>query len=151
MNELDQAIKAATERLPSMTQEQLEQLSLNVRAILAAYRSLRSQGELPESAVKAMTDVVDDRLMAQIVQDLKSAGNTVPGWMPPPKPDLEAVLKPEEPKDETPSWQRSEKPRGWVDPPSLSNPPGVEICDRLMDVQDALDKRNLERRLRGDG
>jgi hypothetical protein len=29
---------------------------------------------------------------------------------------------------------------GWVDPPKLVPPPGIDILDRLMDHQDALDR-----------
>jgi hypothetical protein len=36
---------------------------------------------------------------------------------------------------------------GWAEPNPLSAPPGVPIMDRLMDMQDAIDKRDLERRL----
>jgi hypothetical protein len=32
----------------------------------------------------------------------------------------------------------------------LGSPPGVAICDQMMDVQDQLDKRDLERRLKGE-
>jgi hypothetical protein len=36
---------------------------------------------------------------------------------------------------------------GWVEPNPLSAPPGVPIMDRLMDMQDAIDRADLERRL----
>jgi predicted XRE-type DNA-binding protein len=36
---------------------------------------------------------------------------------------------------------------GWQEPNPLSAPPGVPIMDRLMDMQDAIDKADLERRL----
>jgi hypothetical protein len=36
---------------------------------------------------------------------------------------------------------------GWAEPNPLSAPPGVQIMDRLMDMQDAIDKRDLARRL----
>lgn len=37
---------------------------------------------------------------------------------------------------------------GWQDPQPHGLPPGVSACDRLMDMQDVLDRRDLERRLR---
>jgi ribosomal protein L29 len=40
---------------------------------------------------------------------------------------------------------------GWVEPNPLSAPPGVPIMDRLMDMQDAIDKADLQRRLAGAG
>lgn len=41
--------------------------------------------------------------------------------------------------------------RGWVDPPKLADwrPPGINIIDRMLDQQDALDRRDLERKLGG--
>jgi hypothetical protein len=41
------------------------------------------------------------------------------------------------------------QPLGWREPTPLGPPPGTEFCDRLMDHQDKLDRRDLERRLRG--
>jgi hypothetical protein len=37
---------------------------------------------------------------------------------------------------------------GWVDPPAVSNwkPPGLAVMDRMMDVQDALDRAERTRR-----
>jgi hypothetical protein len=44
-------------------------------------------------------------------------------------------------------------PKGWVDPVPLSSPPGVVLCDRMMDAQDRRDRADLidaeiKRRLR---
>jgi hypothetical protein len=36
---------------------------------------------------------------------------------------------------------------GWVEPNPLAQPPGVPIMDRLMDMQDKIDKADLQRRL----
>jgi hypothetical protein len=36
---------------------------------------------------------------------------------------------------------------GWQEPNPLGAPPGVALADRLMDMQDAIDKADLQRRL----
>jgi hypothetical protein len=77
-----------------------------------------------------MTDVVDDKLAREIVSDLRSGVGEPGGFLGP-----ETVAK--------------EKGSGWQAPSPLESPPGVAICDQMMDVQDALDKRDLEKRLRG--
>jgi hypothetical protein len=43
--------------------------------------------------------------------------------------------------------------RGWVEPPKVADwrAPGLEIMDRMMDQQDALDRAERERKLRGGG
>ena len=38
---------------------------------------------------------------------------------------------------------------GWNDPLPLSNPPGVNLADRLMDQQDQIDRIRRERMLKG--
>ena len=37
--------------------------------------------------------------------------------------------------------------KGWITPAPLESPPGVKIIDQMMDVQDALDKRDLAKKL----
>src|SRR5262245_49822191 len=61
-----------------MSKEQLEKLLEIIRAMKAQ----DAASALPKSAVKAMTDVVDDKLMRDIVQDLRS-GPGAPGWIKP--------------------------------------------------------------------
>jgi hypothetical protein len=36
---------------------------------------------------------------------------------------------------------------GWAEPNPLTPPPGVELCDRIMDMADRQDRADLERRL----
>ena len=84
--------------------------------------------QMPASAVKAMVDVVPD--MRGIVEEQRH-GRSEPGFFPP-----SPAKKPEE-------------KRGPPREIPLGPPSGVAICDQMMDVQDALDKRDLERRLRG--
>jgi hypothetical protein len=43
------------------------------------------------------------------------------------------------------------KGTGWATPQPLGPPEGIALCDRMMDVQDALDRRERERKLRGEG
>jgi hypothetical protein len=40
-----------------------------------------------------------------------------------------------------------ERGSGWVEPRPLESPAGVAICDRLVDVQDALDRAELSERI----
>src|SRR5262249_16906232 len=42
----------------------------------------------------------------------------------------------------------AEKGTGWLKGTPIEPPPGVEILDRVMDVQDALDRRERERQLK---
>jgi|SRR6188472_4320189 hypothetical protein len=70
---------------------------------------------------------VDDNLVRDLVADFRhgpSAPSSLTEAKPEPSPARVAV--------ETP----------------LAPPSGVAVCDRLVDVQDALDRRELERKLR---
>jgi hypothetical protein len=111
--------------LAAMSQEQLAKLLALIREAKAMFGS----GVMPQSAIKAMTDVVDDKLAREIVADLKG-GRAEPGFLPP---------------DGSPPKERGS---GWQKPVPLSNPPGVAICDQLMDAQDAIDRAE---RMRGFG
>lgn len=57
-------------------------------------------------------------------------------------------LLPQGPKG--PSAPQGEAPKGWQEPTPLGPPPGVALCDRMVDAQDALDRKELERKLRGE-
>jgi hypothetical protein len=85
---------------------------------------------LPASAVKAMCDVVPD--FRGIAQEQKH-GMGEPGG-------FGAIAKPS---------AAVERGTGWAKAVKLEPPPGVAHCDRMMDVQDGLDKRELEKRLKG--
>jgi hypothetical protein len=39
---------------------------------------------------------------------------------------------------------------GWISPKPLEPPPGVKQLDRIMDAQDAADRRELAKRLKGE-
>jgi hypothetical protein len=84
---------------------------------------------MPASAVQAMVEVVPD--MRAIVEEQRHGRSEPGGFLGPEK----TVAK--------------EKGSGWQAPSPLESPPGVAICDQMMDVQDALDKRDLEKRLGG--
>jgi hypothetical protein len=75
---------------------------------------------MPPSAVRAMVDVVGDGLAAQIAGDALK------------KSELKPPIAEERPKG-----------TGWVEASPLRSPSGVDICDRLMDVQDLRDKAEL--------
>jgi hypothetical protein len=113
-----------------LTKEELEKLALSsedlekLLGLVSQYRAelrAKSMG-LPQSAVTAMTEVVGDKLMKDIVSDLRS-GTGTPGWLPePPKPSLEELNKPDEPKDTTPTWQKPQT--SWRNPnPNSLEPP----------------------------
>lgn len=43
-----------------------------------------------------------------------------------------------------------ERGSGWLEPAKLESPPGLRYVDQQIDVQDAIDKRDLARRLGGE-
>jgi hypothetical protein len=92
------------------------------------------QMRMPPNAVKAMTAVVPEMRDRSKLPDTRRASYPEPGGFGPPKTGSEPV-----------------KPRGsgWVEPRPLEPPSGVKICDQMMDVQDAIDKAELKRRLGG--
>jgi hypothetical protein len=87
---------------------------------------------LPASAAQAM---------AAIVPDAKDVGGFDPhAWAQTKVAERGGFGAPEK-------REPVEKKLAWLNRTPLSSPPGVKICDQMMDVQDALDKRDLERRL----
>jgi hypothetical protein len=46
-----------------------------------------------------------------------------------------------------PSQPQVKRGSGWVDPNPLTQPPGISLLDKLVDMQDAIDKRDLAQRL----
>ena len=109
------------DNLAAMPREELERWLVLIREALTLYGNKGGMG-MSESAVKAMTDVVDDKQMQAIVAEQK-AGRSEPGWLKPPPPK-----KPEE--------QRS----GPVNPPPLEGRSDIKWVDQMCDVQDALDR-----------
>ena len=84
---------------------------------------------LPASAVQAMVDVVPD--MRAIVEEQRHGRSEPGGFLGPEKP------------------RAKERGSGWINPTPLTPPSGVEHCDRIADHFAALDKRELEKRLKG--
>jgi hypothetical protein len=96
-------------------------------------RELKSgpMGCMPQSAIDDLAKAVPDTLVRDIVNDNRK-GPSVPGWLPPEKPG--------EPVKNT---------GGWVKPNELGTPSGTKYIDQMCDVQDAIDRRELERKLGG--
>jgi hypothetical protein len=46
--------------------------------------------------------------------------------------------------------EEGEPGTGWIKETPLRPPEGVEWCDRLVDVQDAIDRREREKKLKGE-
>jgi hypothetical protein len=113
---------------PHMDREQLEGLSGLVRDL----KAVEGAAVMPQSAIEDMAKAVPDKLVREVVSDLRG-GRVEPGWLPPTK---------------SPPIPRG---TGWVKPLEHGSPSGQRYVDQMMDVQDALDKRDLERRLRGGG
>jgi hypothetical protein len=109
------------ELLETLPKEMLEQLMEWVKIEKA-----RAAGWMPQSAVTAMTDVVGDQQMRDIVRDLRKLPERS-GFLP------------------AAGGPPAEGRKSYIARPELEPPPGVKICDQMMDVQDALDKRDLER------
>jgi hypothetical protein len=105
---------------------------------------------MPASAVKPMVDVVrdpeDQKYNPQAWAQTKVGEPG--GFLGPEKKPLEEALTPDKPKSEGPEYLKPERPRGWRNPTPLGPPSGVAIIDQMVDVQDALDKRELQNRLR---
>jgi hypothetical protein len=92
---------------------------------------------LPPSAAKAMAAVVPDLPKGGGFNAHAHAQTKVgvpSGFGEPPKSGTAKLV---------------ERGSGWVEPRPLEPPSGVKICDQMMDVQDARDKAELKRRLRG--
>jgi hypothetical protein len=116
--------KAGLERL---SPEDLVRLQALIREALTLYGT---KGCMPQSAIDNLVKAVPDKLCQEIVRDLRS-GRAEPGFLPP---------------DSSPPKERGS---GWQKPTELGTPPGIKYVDQLVDVQDAIDKRDLEKRLRG--
>jgi hypothetical protein len=108
--------------LETLPKEMLEQLME-----LMKIEKARAAGWMPQSAVTAMTDVVGDQQMADIVNDLRKLPERS-GFLPP-------------------TGAPTEGRKSYIERPPLEPPPGIKYIDQALDVQDALDKRDLERRL----
>jgi hypothetical protein len=88
----------------------------------------RQRAAARNPGMMAVVEAVDTKTMQAIVAENRGSGIPAPSSL---------ATSPG-------AWQ-PELPRGtgWIDPLPLRSPPGVDILDRMMDVQDARDK--LER------
>jgi hypothetical protein len=98
-------------------------------ALIRKARAMFGSGAMPRSAVEDLVKAVPDEQVRAIVKDL-GKGPAQPGKLL------------EEPKGVV-------RGSGWAKEAPLEPPPGVKWVDQLCDVQDAIDRRELEKRLRG--
>jgi hypothetical protein len=89
---------------------------------------------MPKSAVSAMAAAAPDKLMADLRAD---------ALKPNPVTQSVAQLTP----DRGGGRVQIERGTGWAAPNPMTPPAGVALCDRLVDMQDAIDKADLQRRL----
>jgi hypothetical protein len=82
----------------------------------------------PANAVLDLINAVPDSLVRALVSDARRP-NPVTGFKP------------------QPTQQQQQRGSGWVDERPIEPPPGIEHCDRLMDVQDALDRAEVVGRI----
>jgi hypothetical protein len=113
--------------LAAMSREDQVKLLALIREAKALFG--QGLGCMPQSAIDDMVKIVPDGLMRDIVKDLRKLAE--PSGLA--TEDRRPVVR----------------TRGWQTPAPLAGPVGVAICDQMMDVQDALDKRDLEQRMRG--
>jgi hypothetical protein len=85
---------------------------------------------MPQSAIDDLVKAVPDELVRDIVHDLRKVAEPG-GFLPASENSV-----------------RNERSSGWQKPQALDVPPGIKYIDRALDVQDALDRRDLEKRLR---
>src|SRR5262249_62175413 len=83
---------------------------------------------MPASAMREMMKAVPDALMQAIREDARKPNAVTGGANPQP----------------TNQVQRGS---GWAKPIPLEPPPGIALCDRLMDAQDAQDRIELARKI----
>ena len=120
----------------ALTQQELNSLAgmskedlMKLLGLIREARALHGGGmTMSESTLKAMTDVVDNKLMQAIVSDLRTIPE--PGFLPsgksPPK----------------------ERGSGWTKPLEHSSPSGLRYVDQICDAFADLDKRELQNKLR---
>ena len=116
--------------------EQLPKEGLEMLLELVRAEKMRLAGCMPRSAVTAMTDVVDDKLMRDIVQDLRKL------------PDSGGFLQ------SSGAAVPKERGGGWRNPPPLEPPSGVKHIDRIaehfaqLDKVDQMEKMEAVQRMR---
>jgi hypothetical protein len=79
---------------------------------------------LPRSVVEEMARAVPDGLVREVVAEQRRSVS-LPSVGP----------------------EQGRRGTGWVEPKPLASPPGIAHCDRMVDVQDAVDRAALAKRL----
>jgi hypothetical protein len=116
-----------TRLAPYMDKEWQGKLLDLIRDLKAA----EAEGTFPASAIGDLVKAVGDQQVRDIVNDLRSAGRTVPGFLPQLQKSLEEVNKPDPPKDDTPSYLKPDK--GWVKEQSVERSMAqTEIFDEMV-------------------
>jgi hypothetical protein len=108
-------------------QERLAKISRTIEQIRMA-----KTGGMPVEAVQDLVNAVPDSVVADLKADaVRGNPITHPSSMLPDRGRAQVEIR----------------GSGWQPECKLEPPPGVWIMDRLMDMQDAIDKADLERRL----
>jgi hypothetical protein len=95
-----------------------------------------ARATMPPSALRDLVAAVPDKLMA----DLRSDAT---------KPNPVTGATPAQLTRGDGGQVEIRRGTGWQEPNPLRQPAGVELCDRLLDMADAIDKADLARRLGG--
>jgi hypothetical protein len=104
---------------------------------------------MPQSAIEDMAKAVPDELIREVVADLRSGRAEPGGFVPAPQRPVVEALKPEPEKGpEGPGYMGPGKGKGWRDPLPLEPRGDLKWIDQAMDMQDALDRRELQNKLR---
>jgi hypothetical protein len=90
--------------------------------------------KMPANAVREMTGVVGDRLVAELVADgtRSSKPSSLIG------------------DDRGPRKSQPQRQSGWQELTPIRSPEGVEACDRLVDAQDELDRKQRLKQFGGE-
>jgi hypothetical protein len=108
-----------------------EELRLLLELVRAERMRLSGAGScMPQSAMNDLVNCVGDKLVREIVNDQRKGVGEPGGFLP---------------SENSPPREKSS---GWKTPPELGAPAGIKYIDQALDVQDALDRRDLEKRLR---
>jgi hypothetical protein len=91
---------------------------------------------MPMNAMKPMVDLINPKDVKYDPNAFARNRLSEPGGFGGP-PKSRTVSEPEK------------RGSGWVDPLKLDQPPGIKYIDQQIDVQDAIDKAELKRRLGG--
>jgi hypothetical protein len=95
-----------------------------------------ARATMPPSALRDLVAAVPDRLMADLRSDALK-----------PNPVTQSVAQLSQDRGSPDRGGVQIRGSGWREPNPLSPPPGVAICDQLVDQQDRVDRVDLERRL----